>query len=203
MKLGLIASESVKQSVESACSLYEVKFFEIADLYLVEYGFESDYTPCYVFRPQEISQMMHMLELTGIIYKKSAYQLAQGVQEYQEGRGEGLTEHMLQVIGMKDETWHVIKLEDILFFEARESAVFFYSQKSYYRMNEKLYEAEKRLPRQSFIRISRSYIVNIQRVATIAPWFSRRLLLTFDNTEVTVEVSRNYVQAFKEFLGMR
>ena len=69
-------------------------------------------------------------------------------------------------------------------------------------MKEKLYELEGKLPRSQFIRVSKSYIVNIGNVKEIIPWFGGRLILRFTSGNKEVEVSRSQVKSFKEFLGM-
>lgn len=71
-----------------------------------------------------------------------------------------------------------------------------------YKVKEKLYELETSLPEDRFIRVSRSFIVNIENVSQIVPWFGRRLVLRFGNTKLEVEVSKNYSTAFKDFLGL-
>lgn len=88
----------------------------------------------------------------------------------------------------------------ICYFEARKNAVYCVTADGEYRVKEKLYELETTLPEDRFIRISRSYIVNIENVSRIIPWFGRRLVLRFNNTKKEVEVSKNYASAFKAFL---
>jgi len=58
------------------------------------------------------------------------------------------------------------------------------------------------ISRNNFIRVNKSYIVNILMVKEIIPWFGGRLLLKFSGSEEKIEVSRNYVKDFKQFLGM-
>lgn len=69
-------------------------------------------------------------------------------------------------------------------------------------MKQKLFEMEKIISRKNFIRVDKSYIVNILAIKEIIPWFGGRLLLRFNGSEERIEVSRNCVQDFKQFLGM-
>jgi DNA-binding LytR/AlgR family response regulator len=99
-----------------------------------------------------------------------------------------------------DDTMDIIVHSRICYFEARNNAVYCVTADGEYRVKEKLYELETTLPEDRFIRISRSYIVNIENVSRIIPWFGRRLVLRFNNTKKEVEVSKNYASAFKAFL---
>jgi DNA-binding LytR/AlgR family response regulator len=101
-----------------------------------------------------------------------------------------------------DDTMEIIAYGRICFFEARGNLVYCVAPDGEYRMKEKLYELESTLPNDRFIRVSRSFIVNIENVARIIPWFGRRLLLRFNNTRKEVEVSKSYATSFKDFLGL-
>lgn len=179
MKLGLVCQDSTREEIITKCKYMGITFYDHPDIYLVEQGYENNYLPCFVFRSNELDKLIQIIEL-----------LTPNAQTN-------------RIIGVEDETYHVIDIIDILYFEARSSYVFCKTQKGEYKIKEKLYEVEARLPDDQFIRTSRSFIVNINKVSTIAPWFNRRLLITFDDTESTVEVSKNYVTTFKIFLGMR
>jgi len=107
------------------------------------------------------------------------------------------------IIGkVENENYEIIPFEEVCYFEARGNYVFCITGSSEYRVKEKLYELDKKLPVEYFIRISRSYIVNINNVKQIIPWFGRRLALKFNNCKKEVEVSKNYVKNFKKFLGL-
>jgi len=106
------------------------------------------------------------------------------------------------LIGRKHETFEPIKPEDILFFKADGNNMYAHTGKQAYEMKQKLFEIEKMISRNNFIRINKSYIVNILKVKEIIPWFGGRLLLKFSGSEEKIEVSRNYVKDFKQFLGM-
>jgi two-component system, LytTR family, response regulator len=107
-----------------------------------------------------------------------------------------------------DESYQIIAHQQVYFFEARGNNVFCIAAcgvrnlPSEYRIKEKLYELEARLPQNRFLRVGKSYIVNIDNVNEIIPWFGRRLILRFVDGKKEIEVSRNYVKNLKEFLGM-
>jgi DNA-binding LytR/AlgR family response regulator len=107
----------------------------------------------------------------------------------------------------KDESYQIIAYPQVYYFEARGINVFCIAagvdhNSSEYRIKDKLYELEARLPQNRFLRVSKSYIVNIDNVNEIIPWFGRRLILRFVDGKREIEVSRNYVKNLKEYLGM-
>lgn len=107
-----------------------------------------------------------------------------------------------------DDSYQIIAYPQVYYFEARGNYVYCIAagatlnSSREYRIKEKLYELETRLPQNRFLRVGKSYIVNIDNVNEIIPWFGRRLILRFIDGKREIEVSRNYVKNFKEFLGM-
>ncbi len=108
----------------------------------------------------------------------------------------------------KDDSYQIISYPQVYYFEARGNNVFCIAACAVrnspyeYRIKEKLYELEARLPQNRFLRVGKSYIVNIDNINEIFPWFGRRLILRFVDGKKEIEVSRNYVKNLKEFLGM-
>ena len=107
------------------------------------------------------------------------------------------------MIGIKDngdsERLYVNK---ILYFEAVDRYVFAYNNTGVYRVRKTLYDIEDGLKDKSFVRISRSAVVNINAVRTISPEDSRRVKLCLRNGEYLI-VARNYVKDFKAAIGMK
>lgn len=107
------------------------------------------------------------------------------------------------IIGRLDEErFELIPFSKICCFEGRGNYVYCITAVGEYRIKEKLYELEGKLPRNRFIRVSKSFIVNISNVKEIIPWFGGRLILRFNNSNKEVEVSRSHTKSFKEFLDM-
>ena len=77
-----------------------------------------------------------------------------------------------------------------------------YTEQKAYEMKQKLFEMEKLLAYRNFIRVNKSNIVNIMKIKELIPWFGGKILLRLYNTEERIEVSRNYIKDFKQFLDM-
>ena len=123
-----------------------------------------------------------------------------------------LDEHTLKLIyslrsnqerltGYSDEK--IIKLQDkeIFYFEAVDNKVFAYTQNGVYEVRKKLYELEETYVYSDFLRISKSSIVNVAKIAYLKPTFNGRFEATLKNNEKII-ISRQYVNDLKTKLGI-
>ncbi|WP_051254640.1 LytTR family DNA-binding domain-containing protein [Halobacillus kuroshimensis] len=179
MKLGLICGNDHRERILGKFEALGIEIYRQADVYVVQEGLQDGFLPCIVFHPDHLEDLTLLLQT--VSSKASS----------------------TKIVGMKQEEFHVLPHADILYFEAQDAVVFCHTKNDVYRMKEKLFRLEERLPGEQFIKVSRSFIVHINTVEKIIPWFNRRLLLTFEGSKKEVEVSKNYVKSFKAFLGMR
>jgi len=100
----------------------------------------------------------------------------------------------------QDESF-VIEANDVLYFEAFDDRTFLYTIDNVLEVKLRLYELESFLSEKDFIRISKSHIVNINKITKLKPELNRTLLLTLCDGE-QLSVSRNYVKQFKELLSI-
>ena len=95
-----------------------------------------------------------------------------------------------------------VRISRVLYFEAVDRNVFAYTVDDFFRVRRTLYDLEEHLLQKHFVRISKSTIVNLKAVKSVAPEDGRRLKLLLRNGEWVV-VSRNYVNNFKTGIGMK
>lgn len=114
---------------------------------------------------------------------------------------EHLEEGTNGLVGSCDGKIYPLKPEDILYMEAMERKTFCYTAERVYELEEKLYELEKKYVHLDFMRISKSYIINLQRIQALKPDFGGKILATMDNGE-KLYISRQYAPILKEKLGM-
>lgn len=103
-----------------------------------------------------------------------------------------------------DDKFELFPHSKIQYFESDNNSTYCIveNDKKIYKIKEKLYELEETLDCKSFIRISKSNIVNVLNIKEIIPWFGSKLLIKFKGTNKTIEVTRSYVKNFKEYLGI-
>lgn len=106
------------------------------------------------------------------------------------------------IAGIKDDRVEVLEPADIIRVYANSKRVFAVTDNGKYTLKLRLYEAEERLDKGDFVRISKSEIVNLKKVKSFDLNFAGTICVRLSNNEVTY-VSRRYVAEIKKVLGMR
>ncbi|HBI61267.1 MAG TPA: LytTR family transcriptional regulator [Lachnospiraceae bacterium] len=104
-----------------------------------------------------------------------------------------------KIILFKNETEYYLNLEDILFFETGIHGIEAHTKNNIFQCKFKLYELEKILP-SSFMRISKSAILNTTQVYSINRNLTASSVIEFQHTHKQVYVSRNYYKPLKNKL---
>ena len=113
-----------------------------------------------------------------------------------------LSEEQPQLIaGFKDDSVQVIEPSSIYRVYAQSGKVFAETNKGNYLLRLRLYEAEERLEKLSFVRISNSDIINLKKVKSFDLSFAGTICITLSNGTVTY-VSRRTVSKIKKLLGI-
>lgn len=102
-----------------------------------------------------------------------------------------------QFVLYKGDVEYYINLNQILFFETENSLVVAHTIKDSYETRKKLYELEDLLP-GSFVRISKSAIVNINKIYAINRNLTASSAIEFQGTHKQIYVSRSYYKLLKE-----
>lgn len=105
------------------------------------------------------------------------------------------------IAGFKDDSVQVIEPSSIYRVYAQSGKVFAETNKGNYLLRLRLYEAEKRLEKFSFVRISNSDIINLKKVKSFDLSFAGTICITLSNGTVTY-VSRRTVSKIKKLLGI-
>ncbi len=181
MKVSLICSDNKKPLLIELLSARKIEIDDEAEICIVESGFPPSVDKlCLLFHSSNLFTMMELL-----------------------GNMTQTDEDKSTIVGRTDnERFKMIPYNQIYYFEARGNNTFCITGDGEFRVKDKLYELESKVPHNRFIRIGKSFIANITHVTEITPWFGRKLLLKFEKGKNGIEVSRNYVKSFKEFLGI-
>lgn len=101
--------------------------------------------------------------------------------------------------GKQEEEWRPVPIEKVSYIESLQKKTWFYANKKPLKTNITLKDLQLRLP-DNFLRIHRSYIVNIAFIDRITRDFSSNLIvLLHDGTELPV--SQSYVMDVRNILG--
>ena len=97
----------------------------------------------------------------------------------------------------------IVKLapKDVFYFESVDNRVFAYAGKNVYEVRKRLYEIEEEYANTDFLRISKSAIVNVAKIAYIRPLLNGRFEAKLKNDEKII-INRQYVIELKKKLGI-
>jgi two-component system, LytTR family, response regulator len=102
----------------------------------------------------------------------------------------------------KNEKLYVVNISDIFYCKANEHEVYIYTRSEEYRITSSISELYKRLPQDIFFKCHRSFIVNINKITEIIPWFNNTYMLSLQGIEAEVPVSRQNISQFKQLMGI-
>lgn len=98
---------------------------------------------------------------------------------------------------------HYLFPKDILYiFRDEKVSKIITTRKETYQVKLPLKELESRLLPFSFFRIHKSYLVNLNYVMRLTPWFNGAYQLEMEGMEELLSVSRNYVKGLRQRLEL-
>ena len=101
----------------------------------------------------------------------------------------------------QDGNIHLIEPQDIYYFETVDQKVFAYCENEVYEIRSRIYELEEALAAKDFFRASKSTLLNLNVIKSLAPAFGGRFEAVLRNGEHVI-ISRQYVGTLKEKLGL-
>lgn len=106
-----------------------------------------------------------------------------------------------KLTGFSDDKIVKLSPKDIYYFESVDNKVFAYMEKEVYEIHKKLYEIEKEYENTDYLRISKSTIVNVAKIAYLKPLFNGRYEAKLKSGEQVI-ISRQYVLDLKKKIGI-
>lgn len=100
------------------------------------------------------------------------------------------------ILCKKDNEEYGIFINDIFYLESVDKRVFVYCEKEVFRSDYKLYELEELLSGAGFVRVSKSVLLNIEKLTGIKTLVNSKLEAKLSNGE-SVCVSRKYLKDIK------
>lgn len=90
--------------------------------------------------------------------------------------------------------------ESILFFSMNEKKVIVHTKNTTYESNSTLAELEEKLEDRGFFRCHKSFLVNLDYIARIIPWFNSTYMIKLKVETEQIPVSRYYTKKLKGIL---
>lgn len=96
----------------------------------------------------------------------------------------------------------LVHVQDIYYCEANNRTTYVYTKKERYTVNQTISEFYDSLPHPLFFKCHRSYVVNVDKIAEIIPWFNNTYNLALEGMDEKIPVSRSNVKQFKHLMHL-
>lgn len=127
-------------------------------------------------------------------YSKEVETIKEAIENLQKNPSE-------KIVAFKKDEIKIIDYKEISRFYSENNKLYLDSKRERYLTKLRIYELEERLPRNKFIKISRSEIVNLDYVEKLDLSFTGTIALKMKDGKITY-VSRRNIKKFKEILGI-
>jgi DNA-binding LytR/AlgR family response regulator len=96
----------------------------------------------------------------------------------------------------------LLSIDDIVFISAKNKSTYVHTYENQFLVDQTLGEIEKRLLRENFHRIHRSYIVNLNCIKEILRVEGGYAVVVTDRDETHIPVARREIHSFREIVGI-
>ncbi|QXM07087.1 LytR/AlgR family response regulator transcription factor [Crassaminicella indica] len=137
----------------------------------------------YILKPYSKERMIHLL-------KK--------LEDQEENRGYKRD----KIILCKNEKMIVVDWMDIYYCEAHERETIVYTKDEKYIAKMNISQFLEKIPKDKFYRSHRSYILNLDKIQEIIPWFNNTYNVKLEDLDAIIPVSRNKIKEFRKIMGI-
>lgn len=102
-----------------------------------------------------------------------------------------------KLVLFKEDEQFFVDVKDVIYFEASQGKVNVHTTNGEFVTKQKLYELMETLNSLPFAQISKSVVVNIDFVKSVAAEFSGNYSLKLKNSKEILTISRKYMKEFK------
>ncbi|MFD3450464.1 LytR/AlgR family response regulator transcription factor, partial [Microbacteriaceae bacterium 4G12] len=117
----------------------------------------------------------------------------------EEVRLSDLSNQMQKLALSIEESIVLVNIEDIIFTGLIDGKVIVKTFQGTYETHDTLVILEKKLPQMTFMRVHRGFLVNINHISEVQPWFNSTYNLIMKD-DSKVPVSRTYAKELKKLL---
>lgn len=143
----------------------------------------------YILKPFEQSRVQKSIE-------KAAAAL-----DHKKDTSAGQTSHKDRLTLEVDERIYLVPFSEILYCEVSGKETTVHTKNKAYTSHTSLAAIEKVLTPKQFLKVHRSYLINVEEIKEIQSWFNQTYQLTMSNGG-KVPVSRSYLKQFRQQVGL-
>jgi len=101
----------------------------------------------------------------------------------------------------KSEKMRVVPVTELCYLEVREREVHVFTKEETFIVVSSISSFQKKLDPKIFFRCHRAFVVNLDKIEEIIPWFNHTYQLKLKDIEDPIPVSRHYLSDFKRIMG--
>ena len=106
-----------------------------------------------------------------------------------------------QLTTKKNGEIYLLDLAEVIYIESIDRKCFVYTSDEVYESGFRLYELEGQLEEFGFLRVSKSFLIHLQKVQSLKADINRKIRITMSNGEQII-ASRQYADELKKRLGV-
>lgn len=106
-----------------------------------------------------------------------------------------------QLTARKDTEIYLLDIADVIYIESVDRKCFIYTLDEIYESDFRLYELEQQLEEYGFVRVSKSFLIHLQKIHSLKADINRKIRITMSNGE-QIMASRQYADELKKKLGV-
>lgn len=167
-----------------------IVFATAYDQYAIQ-AFEVDALD-YILKPFDEERIVQTI-------KKFKKRKQHEIEEKQEVHAPDVSNRMKKLALSIDESIVLVNIEDIIYAGLLDGKVIVKTICDTYATHDTLVILEKKLPQMNFLRVHRGFIVNVNHISEIQPWFNSTYNLIMKD-DSKVPVSRTYAKELKKLL---
>ncbi len=96
----------------------------------------------------------------------------------------------------------LLSIDDIVFLSARNKSTYAHTYENQYLVDATLGELEEKIGPDAFVRVHRSYMVNLNKITEILRVEGAYVVVAADRDETQIPVARRQVRQFREAVGI-
>ena len=118
-------------------------------------------------------------------------------------RAANTVEPIKRLVSKNGERMTILAPKDLLFIKSSQGNCFAWDGETNHYLSEKLDALEQSLSSSEFVRIHRSYLINVDKVKEIQRWFNGKLMVIMNDSQKTeLSTSRAGADKLKQLLGL-
>lgn len=166
----------------------------------LELGYELRYLQkdlAIIFQTAYDEHALKAYDIGAVGYLVKPYSIEQLKESIERVRSENTSDHNLRLMSKSGENHYLLKPEEIYYVQADLSEVILRSQKGFSYYTQKISDLEKLLEPYEFVRIHRSYLLNLNKIKEIETIEQSKLRFSFQDISDQIESSKDGAKAFR------